>query len=157
MATVQRDTTTTTLTTYVDVDDTRSTTSDKGDNRNRDDSEDACASVTGDDTASYEAATRREAEAARCEAEAARGREAAAARQVGRCELQQPDGKEEVEAKSRGGVGGGATTGATRQPAGKQEANGMGGIQDKREGRRQWTRGGGAPRGREAAAACGTT
>ena len=77
-----------------DVNDTRSTTSDKGDNGNRDDSEDACASVTGDDTASYEAATRREAEAARREAEAARGREAAAAQQVGRCELQQPDGKE---------------------------------------------------------------
>jgi hypothetical protein len=53
---------------------------------------------------------------------------------VGRWELQQPDGKEEVEAKSRGGVGGGAITGATRQLAGKQEANGRGGIQDKREG-----------------------
>ena len=35
-----------------------------------------------------------------------------------------------VEAKSRGGVGGGATTGATRQPAGKQEANGRGGVQE---------------------------
>jgi len=68
--------------------------------------------------------TRREAEVARCEAEAARGQEAAAARQVGSCELRQPDGEEEVEAKLRGGVGGGATTGATRQPAGKQEANG---------------------------------
>ena len=45
-------------------------------------------------------------------------------RQVGRCELRQPAGKEEVEAKSRGGVSGGATTGATQQPAGKQEANG---------------------------------
>jgi hypothetical protein len=79
--------------------------------------------VTGDDTASYEAATRLEAEAARREAEAARGREVAAARQVWRCKLQQPDGEEEVEAKSRGGVGGSTTTGATRQPAGKQEAN----------------------------------
>ena len=67
---------------------------------------------------------------ARREAKAARGREATAARQVGRCELQQPDGKEEVEAKSRGGVGGGATTGATRQLAGKQEANGRGGVQE---------------------------
>ena len=62
----------------------------------------------------------------------------------------------EVKAKLQGGVGGGATTGATRQPAGKQEANVRGGIQDKREGRRQRTRGGGAPRGREAAAAGGT-
>jgi hypothetical protein len=60
----------------------------KGNNRNRDDSKDACAltattsvhpSATGDDTASYEAATSREVEAARHEAEAARGREAAAA------------------------------------------------------------------------------
>jgi hypothetical protein len=42
---------------------------------------------------------------------------------VGHCELRQPDGKEEVKAKSRGEVGGGKTTGATRQPAGKQEAN----------------------------------
>jgi hypothetical protein len=32
--------------------------------RNCDDSKDACASATGDDTASYEAATHREAEAA---------------------------------------------------------------------------------------------
>ena len=110
--------------TYVDVNDTSSTTSDEGDNHNCDDSEDACASAMGDNTASYEAATRREAEAARCEAEAARGREAVTAQQVGRCELQQPDGEEEVEAKSRGGVGGGATTRAMRQPAGKQEAMG---------------------------------
>ena len=91
----------------------------KGDNHNRDDGEDTCASTTrtsahclcidgndvcasvmGDDTASYEAAMHREAEAARRKAEAARGREAAAARQVGHCELQQPDGKEEVEAKT---------------------------------------------------------
>jgi hypothetical protein len=63
-------------------------------------------------------------------AEAARGREAAAARQVGSCELRQPDGEDEVEAKSQGGVGGGATTGATQQPAGKQEANGRGGVQE---------------------------
>jgi hypothetical protein len=76
---------------------------------------------------------------------------------VGCCELRQPEGKEEIEAKSRGRVGGGATTGATRQPAGKQEANGRGGIQDKREGRRQRTRGGGAPRGRETVAAGGTS
>ncbi len=47
MATVQRDTTTTTtITTYVNVNNsTISTTSDKGDNCNRDDSEDACASM----------------------------------------------------------------------------------------------------------------
>jgi hypothetical protein len=108
---------------------TRATTA-EGDNRNCDDDEDVCASVTGNDTASYEAATRREAEAARRKAEAARGREAAAARQVGRCELRQQDGEDEVEAKSRGGVGGGATTGATRQPARKQEANGRGGVQE---------------------------
>ena len=79
--------------------------------------------MTGDDTASYEAATHLEVEAARREAEAAREREVAAARQVWRCKLQHPDGKEEVEAKSRGGVGGSTTTGAMRQPAGKQEAN----------------------------------
>jgi hypothetical protein len=36
----------------------------------------------------------------------ARGREAVAVQQVGRCELQQPAGKEEVEAKSQGGVSG---------------------------------------------------
>ena len=60
----------------------------------------------------------------------ARGREAAAARQVGRCELQQLDGEEEVKAKLQGGVGGGATTGAKQQPAGKQEANGRGGLQE---------------------------
>ena len=48
---------------------------------------------------------------------------------MGHCELQQPDGEEEVEAKLQGGVGGGTTTGVTRQPAGKQEANGRGGIQ----------------------------
>jgi hypothetical protein len=101
--------------------------------------------VTDDDTASYEAAVR-------LEAEAARGREAAAARQVGRCELRQPDGEEEVEAKSRGGVGEGATTGATRQPPGKQEATGgeaykrqMGGdaSADKRWRSAERTRGGG--------------
>ncbi len=68
------------------------------------------------------------------EAEAAKGQEAAAARQVECCELQQPDGEEEVQAKSQGGVVGGATTGATQQPAGKQggvsgqEANGSGGV-----------------------------
>ena len=72
---------------------------------------------------------RRAAEAARREAEAARGQEGAPAQQVGHCELRQPDGKEEVEAKSRGKVGGGATIGATQQPAGKQEANRRGGIQ----------------------------
>jgi len=72
----------------------------------------------------------REAEAARREAEAARGQEAAAAQQVGHyCKLRQPDGKEEVEAKSRGEGDGGVTTGATRQPAGKQEANRRGGVQ----------------------------
>ena len=42
----------------------------------------------------------REAEVVRRKAEAARGREAAAVRQVGHCELQQPDGEEEVEAKT---------------------------------------------------------
>ena len=75
---------------------------------------------------------RQEAEAAHCKAETAKGREAVAARQVGRCELRQPDGKEEVEAKLQGGVGGsgGTTTGATRQPAGKQQANGKGGVQE---------------------------
>jgi hypothetical protein len=89
--------------------------------------------------------------AARREAEAARGREAAAVRQVGHCELRQPAGKEEVEAKSRGGVSGCATTGAMRQPAGKQEANGRGGLQEangKREVRCQRTRGDGASIGR---------
>ena len=80
--------------------------------------------MTGDDTASYEAATRREAESVHREAEAARGREVAVAGQVGCCELRQPDGEEEVKAKLLGGVGGGATTGATRKPAGKQEATG---------------------------------
>ena len=54
----------------------------------------------GDDTASYEVAMCREAEAARRKAEAARGREAVAARQVGHCELQQSHGREEVKAKS---------------------------------------------------------
>ncbi len=49
---------------------------------------------------------------------------------MGHCELRQPDGEEEVEAKSRGGVGGSATTGAMQQPAGKQEADGRGGIQE---------------------------
>ena len=53
--------------------------------------------------------------------DAARGREAAAVRQVGCCELRQPAGQEEVEAKLQGGVSDEATTGATRQPAGKQE------------------------------------
>jgi len=55
----------------------------------------------GNNTASCEAAARREveaarreAEAARREAEAARGQEAATARQVGRCELRQPYGEE---------------------------------------------------------------
>jgi len=65
--------------TYVNVDNTSSTTSDEGNNHNRDDSKDACASAMGDDTASYEVAMRREAEAARRQAEAARGREAVAA------------------------------------------------------------------------------
>ena len=37
---------------------------------------------------------------------------------------------EEVEAKSRGGVGGSTTTGVTRQPAGKQEANRRRGVQE---------------------------
>jgi len=32
--------------------------------------------------------------------------------------------------ESRGGVDSGATTGATRQPAGKKEASGRGGIQE---------------------------
>jgi hypothetical protein len=49
---------------------------------------------------------------------------------VGHCELRQSDGKEEVKAKSRGEVGGGKTTGATRQPAGNQEANVRGGMQE---------------------------
>jgi len=70
--------------------------------RLRIDGNDVCTLATGNDTASYEAATRGEAETACPEAEAARGREVAAARQVGRCELQQPDGEEEVEAKLRG-------------------------------------------------------
>ena len=70
-----------------------------------------------------------EVEAACHEAEAARRREAAAARQVACCELGQPDGKAEVEAKLQGGVGGGTTTGVTQQPAGKQEANESGGVQ----------------------------
>jgi len=35
--------------------------------------------------------------------------------------------------KSQGGVGGSATTGATRQPAGKKEVNGRGGIQEAKE------------------------
>ena len=43
------------------------------------DGNDICALAMGDNTASYEAATRREAEAVRREAEAARGQEAAAA------------------------------------------------------------------------------
>ena len=116
----------------------------------------------GNDTASCEATAHRGAEAARCEAEAARheaeaarGREAAAARQVGHCKLRQPDGKEEVMAKSRGRGGGGATTEATRQPAGKQDANGRGGVQEAngRGGISRQVRGGGAPRGQEAAAA----
>ena len=72
----------------------------ESDNCNRDDGKDVCASATGNDTASYEVATRKEAEAARREAEAARGREAAAARQVGRCELRQTDGDDEIEAMS---------------------------------------------------------
>ena len=42
----------------------------------------------------------REAEVAHHEAEAARGQEAAAVQQVWHCELQQPDGEEEVEAKT---------------------------------------------------------
>jgi len=116
------------------------------------DGNDICALATGDNTASYEAATRREAEVVRREAEAARGQEAAAVQQVGHCELRQPDVKEEVEAKSRGGVGGVTTTGATRQPAGKQEATGgeaykrqMGGdaSADKRWRSAERTRGGG--------------
>ena len=78
---------------------------------------------------------RQEAEAAHREAEAARGREAAAAQQAGHCELRQPDGEEEVEAKSRGGVGGVTTTEAMRQPARKQEANGRGGVQEANERR----------------------
>jgi len=57
--------------------------------------------------------------------------------------LRQLDGEEEVEAKSQGGVGGGMTTGATRQPAGKQEANRRGGIQE--------AKGRGGIRGQEAA------
>jgi hypothetical protein len=79
--------------------------------------------------------------------DAARGREAAAVRQVGCCELRQPAGQEEVEAKLQGGFSDGATTGATRQPAGKQEANGRRGFQEangKREVRCQRTRGDGA-------------
>jgi len=44
--------------------------------------------------------------------------------------LQQPDGKEEVEAKSRGRGGGGVTTGVMRQSAGKQEVFGRGGVQE---------------------------
>jgi len=120
------------------------------------DGNNVCALAMGNDTAGYEVAMRWEAEAACHEAEATRGWEAAAARQVGRWELRQPDGEEEVKAKSWGGVGGGVTTGATGQPAGKQEANGRGGVKEangKWEGRRQRTRGGGAPRGWEAAAA----
>jgi hypothetical protein len=52
------------------------------------------------DTASCEAATRREAEVAHCEADVARRQEAAVARQMGCCKLRQPDGEEEVKAKS---------------------------------------------------------
>ena len=103
--------------------------------------------ATVDDTASYEAATQREAEAAHCEAEVARGGEVAVAQQVGRCELRQPDGEEVVEAKSRGGVGGSATTGATRQPAtgGEVYKRQMGGeaSADKRQLSAERMRGGG--------------
>ena len=60
----------------------------------------------GDNTASYEATTRREAEAVHRKAEVARGREEVAAHQVGHCKLQRPDGEEEVEAKLQGGVNG---------------------------------------------------
>ena len=60
---------------------------------------------------------------ARRKAELARGREAAAAQQVGHCKLRQSDGKGEV-----GGGSGSMTTGAMQQPAGKQEANGRGGV-----------------------------
>ncbi len=67
--------------------------------------------------------------------------------------MQQPDGKEEVKAKSRGGGDGGATTGAMRQPAGKTRGKQGRHTRGKREGRRQRTRGGRAPRGREVAAA----
>jgi hypothetical protein len=77
------------MTKYVNVDnDTSSTTSNEGENcrgqqlqslwrqrRLRINSNDVCASANGDNTASYEAATRQEAEAAHLEAEAARGRE----------------------------------------------------------------------------------
>ena len=87
---------------------------------------------------------------ARHEAEAARGREAAAVHQVGRCKLRQPDGEEEVEAQSRGGGGSGVTTGVMQQPAGKQEANMRGGMQEANNHR---TKGGRAPRGQEAAVA----
>ena len=44
--------------------------------------------------------------------------------------MRQPDGEEEVEAKLRGKGGSGTTTEATRQPAGKHEANGRGGVQE---------------------------
>ena len=62
---------------------------------------------------------------------------------MGRCELRQPDGEEEVEAKSLGGVGGGATTGVTRQPAGKKRG--------KREGRHTRGKRRGGVSGQEAA------
>jgi hypothetical protein len=73
---------------------------------------------------------------------------------VGRCELRQPDGEEEVEAKLRGGVGrrhdnkGDGTT--SWQTRGKQEGRHTRG---KREGRHLRTRGGGVLRGHEEAAA----
>ena len=99
----------------------------------------------GDNTASCEAAALREAVAAHREAEAARERETAVARQVGPCKLQQPDGEEEVEAKSQGRGGGGMTTGAMRQSAGKQEvfrggvheANGRRGVSGQEAAERQ--------------------
>ena len=137
MAMERRDTMMTMMATDVDVDNdgddnnndnTSSTTSNEGDNHQGRQSQlqrwlrhlrinGKCLRIgNGNDTVSNEAA-------AHHEAEAARGREVAAVRQVGPCKLRQPDGEDEVKAKLRGGGGGGATTGATRQPAGKQEAN----------------------------------
>ena len=89
---------------------------------------------------------RHKAEGSCCKAEVARGQEAAAVQQVGHYKLRQPDGEEEVQAKSQGRGGDGATTatGVMQQPAGKQGANGRGGrhSRGKREGRHQPTRGG---------------
>ena len=159
MAMERRDTMMTMMATDVDVDNdgddnnndnTSSTTSNEGDNHQGRQSQlqqwlrhlringKRLRIGNGNDTVSNEAA-------AHHEAEAARGREVAAVRQVGPCKLRQPDGEDEVKAKLRGGGGGGATTGATQQPAGKQEVSRRGGVQE--------VNGRGGVRAREVAAA----